>query len=499
MPLDKNGNYERWQGPDRCKNDRDADIKILASRMDDELNDMAAGLSDGLPADGRKPMSGALKMGGNQIKNIARASDAADAARAEQVQSGTFNYAADLSEEANAVVVNLLPAPTDPPRAWLLFIKVKNANTGKTTLKVNTLAAKPVLLGGQEIGEGVLKAGECYVFFYNNALDAYQLLLSGASAGTAVPPFTMILLDHLLTGSSAVGWELQGTRCYKSKYWDQYQQLVSEYAAAVARTETVEGTEFSYKLNTDTMRRFYSKNDYDARFTLCGDTGGCVLDEETYSFYLPKSNNYFRPAVDADNLAAYQTDTMRPLTGTITNYPNWGNATADGMFEIQYGSNAWGGLEDWRAQAKVVANSGKLGAHYGGAETAPKSRFVAVYYKMGSAYTEQISQSVLDAGQFAREAGQTLDEVTAQAGVVNKAVAAAQAAAQEAQDAARGLTPDGSTITKNTAGKLQAAAVMTNLGAVGKRYLTQAEYDALSAEEKLLPIEYNIFADEVAA
>lgn len=57
---------------------------------------------------------------------------------------------------------------------------------------------------------------------------------------------------------------------------------------------------------------------------------------------------------------------------------------------------------------------------------------------------------------------------------------------------------DGETIIATEAG-LQAVALQTNLGAVSRQYLTQAEYDALTDAQKQLPVEYCIFKDEAAA
>ena len=344
-----------------------------------------------------------------------------------------------------------------------------NANTGKTTLQINTLPAKPVYLADQEIGEGTLTAGQVYIFFYNNSLDAFQLVPSGSLVGQAVPPFTMIMLDHLLTGDAAVGWELQGTRCYKSKYWEQYQQLVSEYEDAVDRTETVEGESFSYKVNLTTMRRFYTKNDYDARFALCGDSGGYVLDEETYSFYLPKSNNYMRPAVNADNLEAYQEDTMRPINFSVSDYPNTGGEgrqpETTGCAKVE-SQGVWnGGLEDWAGRGILRVNSADHGDHYNGEETAPKSRFVAVYYKLGVAYTPQISQAVFAAENYAKEAQEAAGGIDAD---VTAAQTAAAQAAQSAQDAQR-----------YSSGAL---GLLTNKGVVTFWRGTLEEYQAL--EEK---------------
>lgn len=277
MPFDENGNFTRLYGATGWQDDRDANTNILASRHDDDGNDTAAALNQAFLADGRKTASGPFKMGGYRVKGLGDGQEAQDAPTVKQVQSGTFNYGADVSQEANALKVNLAPAPQSLPQGMFLWVKVAHSNTGKTTLQLNTLPAKPVYLNDQDLCEGMLQAGQVYIFFYNKVLDAFQLLPTGAPVGAAVPPFTLIVLDHLLSGDAAIGWELQGTRCYKSKYWEQYQQLAKEYAEAVERTEEVEGEQFAYKVNLTTLRRFYTKNAYDQRFALCGDSGGYVL------------------------------------------------------------------------------------------------------------------------------------------------------------------------------------------------------------------------------
>ena len=476
MPLDENGNFTRLYGATGWQDDRDNDTKILASRHDEDANDVADVLNAAFWADGRKTAAGNFKMGGYRVSGMGDGQQAQDAASVKQVQNFAFNYGKDVSAEANAVKVNLSPAVQSLPQGMLLFVKVANDNTGKTTLQVNNCAAKPVYLDDQEIGQGMLKAGQVYIFFYNSALEAFQLIPSGSLTGQSVPPFTMIMLDHLLQGDAAVGWELQGTRCYKNKYWEQYDQLVQEYADAVERTETVEGQEFSYKVNLTTMRRFYSKNDYDERFALCGDSGGYVLDEETYSFYLPKCNNYMRPAVDADNLEAYQQDTLLRLQGEM----NWdfiGDPQSKGKFSGPFyptgtkddasrhiyigatGSDAWN-------PSSVGYDTAKAGEKYAGEETAPKSRFVAVYYKLGSTYTEQTSKAVLAAEQYAREAAEAVDGIDASVQTAQTAAAQAQQSAQEAQSYSAG-----------------ALGLLTNKGVVTFWRGTLEEYQALESKD----------------
>lgn len=393
MPFDQNGNFKRIYGPTGWQDDRDAGTNILATRHDDDDNDKAEAFNQCFLSDGRKAATGAFKMGGNKITGVGEASAPLDVPATKQVQANAFNFGKDISAEANIIKVNLIPAPEKLPNSMVVSVQVSNDNTGPATLQLNTLEAKPILFGEQELSEGLLRAGKTYLFFYNGALGAFQIMTSGSFVGRSVAPGSMIMVDHLLTGEDAVGYELQGTRCYKGKYWQYYQKLVEEYSEAVERTETIGETQFTYKVNLDSMRRFYSKNDYDSRFALCGDSGGWVLDEETFSFYLPKSNNYFRPAVDADNLSAYQKDTMRPLTGMFSGFDRGNRGKYEGMFKVEsrFSANAEsGGSDDWGTHVK--ADSTTLGEHYAGEETAPKSRFVAVYYYLGVFYTTPVEQ-----------------------------------------------------------------------------------------------------------
>ncbi len=467
MPFDENGNFTRLYGKTGWQDDRDANTKILASRHDDDANDTADALNQTFLADGRKPASGDFKMGGYCVTGLGDAQDAQGAATAKQVQQFAFNYGKDVSAEPNAVKVNLSPAVQTLPAGMLLFVKVANANTGKTTLQINNCAAKPVYLDEQEICEGMLKAGKEYIFFYNSVLDAFQLLPIAPLTGQSVPPFTMILLDHLLSGDAAIGWELQGTRCYKNKYWEQYEQLVQEYADAVDRTETVEGQEFAYKVNLSTMRRFYTKNDYDDRFALCGDSGGYVLDEETYSFYLPKCNNYMRPAVDADNLEAYQTDTMRPVKTKI-HMGGINSVSVDtGLTWEEQGPGGGQDGSGWDSRSgDIRVDTSAFGANYNGEETAPKSRFVAVYYKLGSTYTEQTSKAVLAAEQYAKQATQQSALAQTASTQAQSAATQAVASAQEAKDYSSG-----------------ALGVLTNKGVVKFWRGTMQEYEALESKD----------------
>lgn len=79
MPLDNNGNYSRPGGKTAWQDDRDEDIPILASRHDEDGEDMAEAISQMLPKDGRAAMQGSLNMGGSKIQNLSDAAQAQDA------------------------------------------------------------------------------------------------------------------------------------------------------------------------------------------------------------------------------------------------------------------------------------------------------------------------------------------------------------------------------------------------------------------------------------
>lgn len=84
MAFDSEGNFLRVHN---WEQDRLNDIGILSDRHDAEDNNFAGGLNDCLLRDGRVALSGNLKMGGNQIKNLANGTASGDAATKGQVES----------------------------------------------------------------------------------------------------------------------------------------------------------------------------------------------------------------------------------------------------------------------------------------------------------------------------------------------------------------------------------------------------------------------------
>lgn len=84
----------------------------------------------------------------------------------------------------NAYVVALNPAPTAYADGMAVTVKIKTANTGASTLNVNSLGAKSILDSlGNALTSGKLKAGLPYTFRYNGT--NFILQGEGGEYGTA--------------------------------------------------------------------------------------------------------------------------------------------------------------------------------------------------------------------------------------------------------------------------------------------------------------------------
>jgi len=100
MSFDSEGNFLRvhnWE-QDRLNN-----IGILSDRHDEEDNNFAGGLNNCFLRDGRVALSGNLKMGGNQIKNLANGTSSSDAVTKSQAESLTQSLEVSLIEAINAL------------------------------------------------------------------------------------------------------------------------------------------------------------------------------------------------------------------------------------------------------------------------------------------------------------------------------------------------------------------------------------------------------------
>lgn len=95
MPYDSNGNFTRVHN---WEEDRQNDIDIVSDRHDEEDDNFADGLSDCFLRDGRATMTGDLKMGSYQIKNLAAGSALTDGINKQQLETATSTLNSSLTQ-----------------------------------------------------------------------------------------------------------------------------------------------------------------------------------------------------------------------------------------------------------------------------------------------------------------------------------------------------------------------------------------------------------------
>lgn len=115
-----------------------------ATQHNSPLADIATALTNSVSRDGAGSMSGNLNMGTSyRITNLAVGSARTDSIRLSQVQDSTVTYAAD-SGAADAYVVTLSPAITAYATGMKVRFLATNANTGASTLNVNSVGATAI-------------------------------------------------------------------------------------------------------------------------------------------------------------------------------------------------------------------------------------------------------------------------------------------------------------------------------------------------------------------
>lgn len=97
MPFDSKGRFTRLHN---WEEDRENGISIMSDRADEEDNNFADGLSETLVKDGRAPMTGNLKMGGFQIKNMANGTSENDATNLSQLNTARSEIMSELEKQS---------------------------------------------------------------------------------------------------------------------------------------------------------------------------------------------------------------------------------------------------------------------------------------------------------------------------------------------------------------------------------------------------------------
>lgn len=187
--------------------DRDASIPITASRMDGEMDDMAAGIQACIAKNGENAATANLPMGGFRHTGVGNGVARNDYASLGQLQDGTLRFAVG-GGTANAQTLTLAPSITAYTDGMVINFEAGATNTGNTTLNVNAVGAQSVVLpNGSELPAGAITSGRFYTVIYDST-NTNWILISGASvvddlsiiSADTTDDVVSVVCDSLTTG-----------------------------------------------------------------------------------------------------------------------------------------------------------------------------------------------------------------------------------------------------------------------------------------------------------
>lgn len=194
--------------------DRNNGIKILASRMMGQEQDIADGLSQCVTVDGQSTITNTMPFGNQQITLLAAATTLLGAPNLGQVQGGSANYAS--ASGTYQYVAALDPAPIGIPDGMTVNIYFPNTNAtaATATFNLNGLGAWNIVdPSGDLIPRNAVNVGVAQLvsrgssWFYNTPSTAkglYNLIDGGALAFGSTVQFGTIYSINAISTSGTI-------------------------------------------------------------------------------------------------------------------------------------------------------------------------------------------------------------------------------------------------------------------------------------------------------
>lgn len=162
-------------------------ILINASRMDEEFDGIATGLSSAITKDGQTTVTADLPMAGYKHTGVGLGSARNQYSTVGQVQDGATAYAV-AGGTADALTLTTSPAITAYAAGQVFWSRLTADNATSTpTLAVCALAAKTIkkrgATTGQALAAGDLKAGNIAAFAYQSVTDTFELVTPARFGG----------------------------------------------------------------------------------------------------------------------------------------------------------------------------------------------------------------------------------------------------------------------------------------------------------------------------
>ena len=178
MSRNGSGTYSRVAGTPYVYNTIIDEVVVNA-----EFNDIAAALTASLAKDGQTTPTANLPMGGFRHTNVDAAAARTDYARASQVQDGTLTYLTSVAGTGNAITASAPIGLVAYAAGQMFHFIAANDNTAATTLNINGIGAKNIVIDAQALTGGEITSGSAVVVVYDGT--SFQLAaVSGSAFGT---------------------------------------------------------------------------------------------------------------------------------------------------------------------------------------------------------------------------------------------------------------------------------------------------------------------------
>lgn len=168
-------------------NDAANGIKILAARMDGEMDGMATGLSTCITKDGQTTITADIPFSNQKITELGDPSADADGANLKTVRNSTGSYA--TSTGTDIVALTLSPALSSYVAGQQITFLAGGTNTAAATLNVNGLGAKDIQKNGAALVADDITAN-----------DIVSVVYDGTQFQMISPARTPVLKDGAISG-----------------------------------------------------------------------------------------------------------------------------------------------------------------------------------------------------------------------------------------------------------------------------------------------------------
>ncbi|ABK44230.1 hypothetical protein Mmc1_1722 [Magnetococcus marinus MC-1] len=164
---------------------------ISSTKMDAEMNDMVAEISNSLPRDGQAAPTANLPMGGYKHTNVANATARSHYATAAQLQDGSLTHGSE-SGTTNSYLLTLAPGLTGYQAGQLFSFVATHSNSGAATININGLGAVAIKKQvTQDLAAGDIATGSVVMVVHDgshfqllNAATLEHAALVGAGSNT---------------------------------------------------------------------------------------------------------------------------------------------------------------------------------------------------------------------------------------------------------------------------------------------------------------------------